>query len=419
MIGTMQLANAANTNLGLGTIATQPTLTGSNSTINIEPQNSQVAELIKNTALPTEKASRIIEGLQSFLSGIAAYEQTASTIVVTDPEDVRGMKNAREIRLTIRDIRLKCADYVKAERAKVQARMADDKLEDGVLLKALQIIEQTAKNIEAKLEHQEKFKERWEHDRRVELRQERAAIIEPYRAYLPNYADLADFTAEDFDKIIEHGKVAQRMEQERIEAERKAEEQRMAQAKAEAEKRRDIITKRRTALMPYPFGNGSAYNDDRIYEMSAQGFDNFLQAAKTRHEEHIAERKRKDEALAQALAEAEEQRKKQQEELAQAKAQAEEQRKKQQEELAEFKRQAEQAKAEAEQIARTAAIEIATTKKAIEGYISVPIEEYDDLLRSRMMVQAFEFYRIEQWINYKKAMLYYAQLCEEAEVFNG
>ena len=401
MIGTMQLAN-------------------------IEPHNSQVAELIKSTALPTEKASRIIEGLQSFLSGIAPYEQTASTIVVTDPEDVRGMKNAREIRLTIRDIRLKCADYVKAERAKVQARMADDKLEDGVLLKSLQIIEQTAKNIEAKLKHQEKFKERWEHDRRVDLRQERAAIIEPCRAYLPNYADLADFTAEDFEKIIEHGKVAQRMEQERIEAERKAEEQRIAQAKAEAERRKDLITKRRTALMPYPFGNGSAYNDDHIYEMSVSEFDTFLQAAKTSHEAHIAERKRKDEALAQALAEAEEQRKKQQEELAQAKAEAEKQRKKQeaerkkqQEELAEFKRQAEQAKAEAEQIARTAAIESATTKKDIEGYISIALEEYQVLQSAQMMVQAFEFYRIEQWQNYKKAMIYYAQLCEESEVFNG
>ena len=383
MIGTMQLAN-------------------------IEPQNSQVAELIKNTALPTEKASRIIEGLQSSLSGIAACEQTASTIVVTDPEDVRGMKNAREIRLTIRDIRLKCADYVKQERAKVQARMADDKLEDGVLLKALQIIEQAAKNIESKLEHQEKFKERWEHDRRVELRQERAAIIEPYRAYLPNYADLADFTAEDFEKIIEHGKVAQRMEQERIEAERIAEEQRIAQAKAEAEKRKDTITKRRTALMPYPFGNGSAYNDDRIYEMSAQEFDTFLETARTRHEAHIAEQKRKAEELAKAKAQAEEQRKKQEAEH-----------KKQQEELAEFKRQAELAKAEAEQIARTAAIEIATTKKDIEGYISIPFEEYDELRHAQMMVQAFESYNVQQWINYKKAMLYYAQLCDEAEAVNG
>ena len=383
MIGTMQLAN-------------------------VEPQNSQVAELIKNTALPTEKASRIIEGLQSFLSGIAAYEQTASTIVVTDPEDVRGMKNAREIRLTIRDIRLKCADYVKAERAKVQARMADDKLEDGVLLKSLQIIEQTAKNIEAKLEHQEKFKERWEHDRRVELRQERAAIIEPYRAYLPNYADLADFTAEDFEKIIEHGKVAQRMEQDRIEAERIAEQDRIAEAKAEAQRRKDLITARRTALMPYPFGNGSAYNDDRIYEMSDEEFRTLLTTAKKRHEEHIANEKQLKEQLAKANAFAEEQRKKQEAE-----------RKKQQEELAEFKRQAEQAKAEAEQIARAAAIEVVTAKKALEGYISIPLEEYHNLLSAQMMVQAFEFYRIDQWTNYKKAMLYYAQLCEEAEVFNG
>jgi colicin import membrane protein len=383
MIGTMQLAN-------------------------VEPQNSQVAELIKNTALPTEKASRIIEGLQSFLSGISSYEQTAATIVVTDPEDARGMKAAREIRLTVRDIRLKCADYVKAERAKVQARMADDKLEDGVLLKSLQIIEQTAKNIEAKLEHQEKFKERWEHDRRVELRQERTAMIEPYRAYLPNYADLADFTEQDFEKIIEHGKVAQRMEQDRIEAERKAEQDRIAQANAEAEKRKDIITKRRTALMPYPFGNGSAYNDAQIYEMSVSAFDTFLQTAKMRHEAHIADQKRKDEEIAQAKAEAEEQRKKQ-----------EAQRKKQQEELAEFKRQAAEAKAEAEQIARTAAIQIATTKKDIEGYISIPSQEYDELRHAQMMVQAFEFYRIEQWINYKKAMLYYAQLCDESEAVNG
>lgn len=367
----------------------------------LETTNSGVLALVKGSQLPTEKSSRIIEGLQTFLSGISSYEQTAATIVVTDPEDARGMKAAREIRLTVRDIRLKCADYVKAERAKVQARMADDKLEDGVLLKSLQIIEQTAKNIEAKLEHQEKFKERWEHDRRVQLRQERAAIIEPYRAYLPNYADLSDFSIQDFEKIIEHGKVSQRMEQERIEAERKAEEQRIAQAKAEAQRRKDLITVRRASLMPYPFGNGSAYNDERIFEMTRKEFEEFLEAAKTKHEAHIAEQKRKDE------------------ELAQAKAQAEEQRKKQQEELAEFKRQAEQAKAEAEQIARTAAIEFATRTTDREGYISVPTFEYEDLLRAQMMVQAFEFYRIEQWQNYKKAMLYYAQLCEESEVFNG
>jgi hypothetical protein len=129
--------------------------------------------LLKDSPVKAEIKSEISKSLDIFFSQANEWNETIKSIVITDPSEIGKMKMAREGRLTLKGQRLQALDIIKEKRSIVKNRMADDQLEDALLLSAGKMIEATFKNLESKLEEKEKFAERWEKEQKQKLRIER------------------------------------------------------------------------------------------------------------------------------------------------------------------------------------------------------------------------------------------------------
>lgn len=132
-----------------------------------------LAVLLNDSPVKAEIKSEISKSLDIFFSQANEWNETIKSIVITDPSEVGKMKMAREGRLTLKNQRLQALDIIKEKRSIVKNRMADDQLEDALLLSAGKMIEATFKNLESKLEEKEKFAERWEKEQKQKLRLER------------------------------------------------------------------------------------------------------------------------------------------------------------------------------------------------------------------------------------------------------
>lgn len=190
-------------------------------------ENNKLVALIGNSGLEETTALAIKNAFSEFFTTAQEWADKAQELVVTDASQTDLMKQAREARLVLKDIRVK-ADKVRKE-------LKADSLKYGNTVQAVyNSIEGIISPIEAHLEKQEKFAEIQRQKQLDELRAKREAETEPYREFLPWGVDLSRMPEEEyrklFDMIVDQFAKRQaeqeRANQEKIEQERKEAEER-------------------------------------------------------------------------------------------------------------------------------------------------------------------------------------------------
>lgn len=194
----------------------------------------EVAKIAENVSV--EKRNEVQSVLNHVFNGVAKMRKQLDSVVVSDSNDKVNMKLANTIRLGVRQVRLEAEKTFDAKRAEVQQQMLNYKTEDLLWLKAKQTMQILTKEIEENARWKEETKERFEAEQkelRVQQRMVKVSKVAPEMAR-SEFENMSDETFEMFFAGIE------KAYNDKIEAERKAEEERIAKEKAEAEERERI-----------------------------------------------------------------------------------------------------------------------------------------------------------------------------------
>ena len=164
--------------------------------------------------------------LDSYRTKAEALRHTAETLVITDPEDTKGMSLARATRLSLRTIR--------TEMEKKRVAMVED------MTKETRRINSTAKAVkdfieplEARLMEMEQFAERERERLRNKLRQDRLDELAPYLTSAPS-VDVGLMEPDSYATFLADQKDLHGL---RMQREKAAEQARLAKEQAEAEER--------------------------------------------------------------------------------------------------------------------------------------------------------------------------------------
>lgn len=195
---------------------------------NVEQKN-ELALLVEKSGLETETANSLQETFQPFLDQANQWKAKAGALVVTDVNQKREMQEARVARLALRDIRIKVENRRK--------ELKEDSLKKGKAIDGVaNLLKSLIEPIEEHLEKQEKFAEIKEAERKEELRKVRTEMLSIFGIQTEFY-DLANMDSESFDTLYQNTK---RNHEEKIAAEKKAEEERIAREQAELKERERI-----------------------------------------------------------------------------------------------------------------------------------------------------------------------------------
>lgn len=195
---------------------------------------SEVAEIAKNVSV--EKRNEVQAVLNHVFNGVSKMREQLDGVTVSDANDKVNMKLANTIRLGVRQVRLEAEKTFDAKRAEVQQQMLSYKTEDSLWLKAKQTMQILTKEIEENARWKEETKERYESEQKelkVQQRMLKVAKVAPEMAR-NEFENMSDETFDMFFAGIE------KAYNDKIEAEKKAEEERIAKEKAEAEERERI-----------------------------------------------------------------------------------------------------------------------------------------------------------------------------------
>lgn len=199
-------------------------------TNNIMTTQTEIAVVIEQTGLEKQTGDRIQMQFQPLFEKAKEWREKAEAIVVTDVSQKHEMKMAREARLALKEIRVN-AD-------KTRKALKEDSLRYGKAVQGVyNVIEYLIVPIEKHLEEQEKFVERKEAERKAAVKASREMDLQPFAEFVPIGIDLANMLEEDFEKLLTGARLQQ---EQKIAAEKKAEEERIAKEKAEAEERERV-----------------------------------------------------------------------------------------------------------------------------------------------------------------------------------
>jgi len=197
---------------------------------------NDLVKLTRELSAPEAITKTLMAKMSSFFEEIEAQKAVIEGIVVTQPDQVAEMQQARGIRLQIAKRRFLARDIVKEERNKLKNAMADFKLQDTLWLKSFQMLEAVCDNLEGKCEEKEKFAQRYEAEQKQMRYETRVAKLYQFGTDPSIYA-LADMTDEAFEKLLENEKLAYNA---RIAAQKKAEADAALEAKAEDDRQEAI-----------------------------------------------------------------------------------------------------------------------------------------------------------------------------------
>ena len=198
-----------------------------NQTIEVLP--AEVAQIAQNVSV--EKRNEVQSVLNHVFNGVSKMREQLETVVVQDENDKTNMKLANTIRLGVRQVRLDAEKTFDAKRAEVQAQMLSYKTEDQLWLKAKQTMQILTKEIEENARWKEETRQRFEAEQKELKTQQRMLQVSKVAPEMPR-AEFENMSDESF-AIFYAG--IEKQYNDRIEAERKAEEERIAKEKAEAE----------------------------------------------------------------------------------------------------------------------------------------------------------------------------------------
>lgn len=173
-------------------------------------------------ALPTGSAADLQAAFMPYFERAAEWREKAMGINVTNLNQTKEMREAREARLALKDIR------VNAEKTRV--KLKEDSLRTGKAIDGMaNVIKFLIAPIEEHLENQEKYGERLAEQQRAIARDERECEAGKYLADFPQSIDLGAIDEYEFAKLLKFAKAqfeareetAQRLEKERIEREQR------------------------------------------------------------------------------------------------------------------------------------------------------------------------------------------------------
>lgn len=202
-----------------------------------ELKENELTIYLKSNGLAETKIKSIAQDLGIFFDKASEWNQTVSSINITDPKETDKMELAKRGRIAVKNIRLDAQKIVDQRRDIIKAKMADDILEDKLLLKAGQMVEATCKNLETKFKDKEEFALRWEAENKAKLKMARDAEVLPYSEFVLGGIDLSNLNENDYQKFLSGLKL--QMEA-KIEAEAKIKAEKEAKEKAEREERERI-----------------------------------------------------------------------------------------------------------------------------------------------------------------------------------
>jgi len=157
-------------------------------------QITPFTQAIKINNLEPETAAMLKAAFLPFYEKAKEWQETASSLVVTDETQTDLMLQARTARLALKDIR------VQADKAR--KNLKEDSLRYGKAVQGLyNLIEELICPIESHLEKQEKFIEIQEANQRAILVKQRAKELEPFQEFVP-YTDLGQLSEEGFQKLL-------------------------------------------------------------------------------------------------------------------------------------------------------------------------------------------------------------------------
>lgn len=173
-------------------------------------------------------AQTLEAGFHEHFANAESLRRRALAVTVKDADDREGMKEAREVRLQLRAVR------VAAE--KTRKSMKEESLRTGKAIDGLyNLLAYAVEPLEKDLTEKEEFALRERERQRQELRDARSVQLAGLSYSTP--VDLADLTEEQFAGILQDAKDLNDL---RIARERKAEEERIAAAKAAEEERERV-----------------------------------------------------------------------------------------------------------------------------------------------------------------------------------
>jgi hypothetical protein len=194
----------------------------------------EVAQIAENVSV--EKRNEVQAVLNHVFNGVTKMREQLDAVTVANENDKVNMKLANTIRLGVRQVRLEAEKTFDAKRSEVQTQMLSFKTEDQLWLKAKQTMQILTKEIEENARWKEETKERFEAEQKeLKVQQRILRVLKVAPEMLRNeFENMSDETFEMFFAGIE------KAYNDRIEVERKAEEERIAKEKAEAEERERI-----------------------------------------------------------------------------------------------------------------------------------------------------------------------------------
>lgn len=191
---------------------------------------NKLVTVIKESHVEESTALTLQNAFTPFFNQANEWVEKVKSIVVTDASQAEEIRQAREARLRLKEIRIQ-ADKKRKE-------LKEDSLRYGKAVQGVyNVIEYLITPLEKHLEDQERFVEIQREKIKTELRIKRESELAPYSEFIPSGLNLAEISEDDFQKILAGSKLQLQM---KLDAEKKAEEERLEKEKAEAEEREKI-----------------------------------------------------------------------------------------------------------------------------------------------------------------------------------
>jgi len=181
-----------------------------------------LSQIAKKENIPQGSAAELQAAFMPYFERAAEWRDKAMAIQVTSLHQTSEMRQAREARLALKDIR------VNAEKTRV--KLKEESLRTGKAIDGMaNVIKFLIAPIEAHLEEQEKYGERLAEKQRAEQRDLRECEAGKYLQDFPQSVDLGAISEEGFAKLLHFAKAqfdareeaTNRLEKERIEREQR------------------------------------------------------------------------------------------------------------------------------------------------------------------------------------------------------
>lgn len=200
-------------------------------TATLEVVNDSPAELVavlKDSGLEAVSAQSLLMAFKpSFLAATKLIED-AKAVVVTDATMVTEIKRARDLRLSLKKVRI--------EAEKLKDKLKENSRREGNAVQGVwNLVKLHIEPVEQRLQEAEDFAVRAEADRKAKLKAERDALVKPYAD--PSFYQLGDMPEDAFQKLLQGLKAAA---QAVIDAAEKTRVEKEAKDKAEADERERV-----------------------------------------------------------------------------------------------------------------------------------------------------------------------------------